>query len=134
MPSLTPAELQEARRRSGKLGGRPPRPSREEARAAALEELVPPAIKSLRAHLDDGDPNAWRAALRVFEHAFGRPQEQGTATEDLTLPTNAWDAKNLSWTQLQMMAARVLGELPAGETEIGTNNAASVVVTDGTVA
>jgi hypothetical protein len=46
------------------------RRNQAEARAAALEELVPAAIKSLRAHLGDGDPLAWRAALRVFEHAF----------------------------------------------------------------
>src|SRR5262245_5869581 len=96
VPSLTPEQLQEARRRSGRLGGRPPKPTVEEARRAALEELVPPAIKSLKAHLGDGDPEAWRAALRVFEHAFGRPQEQPLAPEDLALPTSAWDAKNLS--------------------------------------
>jgi hypothetical protein len=67
----------------------------------------------------------------VFEHAFGRAPEQATATEDLTLPTNAWEAQNLSWTQLQVMAARVLGELPAGETEIATTNAVPFAVTNG---
>jgi hypothetical protein len=61
-----------------------------------------------------------------------RPQEQATPTEDLALPANAWDAQNLTWTQLQVLAARVLGELPAGETEIATANVASVV-SDGTV-
>src|SRR5262249_37650968 len=71
----TPQELQQARRASGNLGGRPRKPTQAEARAAALEELVPVAIKSLRAHLGDGDPAAWRAALRGFEHAFGRPTE-----------------------------------------------------------
>jgi hypothetical protein len=44
---------------------------------------------------------------------------------------NAWDAQNLTWTQLQVMAARVL-ELPAGETEIATTNVMPVL-TDGTV-
>jgi len=86
----------------------------EEARRAALEELVPAAVKSLQAHLGDGDPAAWRAALRVFAHAFGRPAEQATATEDLTLPTNAWTAQNLTWTQLQAMAARVLDAVDFG--------------------
>lgn len=38
-------------------------------------ELVPAAIKSLAAHLGDGDPVAWRAALRVFELSYGRPAE-----------------------------------------------------------
>jgi hypothetical protein len=41
-------------------------------RAAALEELVPAAVKSLKAHLGDGDPAAWRAGLRVLELAYGR--------------------------------------------------------------
>src|SRR5438874_13679147 len=90
MPRLTPAELQEARRRSGKLGGRPRKPTTEEARAKALEELVPKALKVLTAHLGEGDemnPEAWRAALRVFEHAFGRAPEQaepeGSVVADL---------------------------------------------------
>jgi hypothetical protein len=62
-PKLTPSELQEARRRSGRLGVRPKKPTVEEAREAALEERVPAAIRSLKAHLGDGNPNAWRAAL-----------------------------------------------------------------------
>ena len=69
MPSLTPEQLQEARRRSGRLGGRPRKPTVEEARQAALDELVPRALKVLRAHLGEGDEvnaDAWRAALRVF--------------------------------------------------------------------
>ena len=49
-----------------------------------------------------------------------------------TLPTDAWATRNLSWTQLQVMAARLLGELPAGETEIATTNVAPVAVSDGT--
>ena len=64
----------EARRRSGRLGGRPRKPTVEEARQAALEALIPKSLQVLRAHLGDGDavnPDAWRAALRVFEHAYG---------------------------------------------------------------
>jgi hypothetical protein len=36
---------------------------------------VPAAIKSLRAHLGEGDPLSWRAALRVFELSYGKPAE-----------------------------------------------------------
>ncbi len=36
---------------------------------------MPAAIKSLAAHLGDGDPSAWRAALRVFELSYGKPAE-----------------------------------------------------------
>jgi hypothetical protein len=36
---------------------------------------VPAAIKSLAAHLGDGEASAWRAALRVFELSYGKPAE-----------------------------------------------------------
>jgi hypothetical protein len=54
LPRHTPAELQEARIRSGRLGGRPCKPTVEEARRAALDELVPKALKVLNEHLDSG--------------------------------------------------------------------------------
>jgi hypothetical protein len=73
--TLTPEQLQEARISSGRLGGRPRKPTVEEARQAALEPLVPAAIKSLAAHLGDGDPAAWRAAFRVIELLYGKPSE-----------------------------------------------------------
>jgi hypothetical protein len=130
MPSLTPAELQEARRRSGRLGGRPKKPTREEAREAALEELVPSAVASLRAHLADGDPGSWRAAVRVIELAYG--SAPAPATDDAALPDAIADVRALGWQELQIVAARLLGELPAGETEIATTNVGPVV-SDGTV-
>ena len=43
---------------------------------------MPAAIKSLAAHLGDGDPAAWRAALRTFEQAFGRPVEMAEEEPD----------------------------------------------------
>src|SRR4051812_28207118 len=72
---LTPKQLQEARRRSGNLGGRPANPTIAEARAAALERLVPKAIRVLEEHLDSDRPDAWRAACKVIEHSWGRPPE-----------------------------------------------------------
>src|SRR3954451_15602562 len=75
MPRLSPAELSEARLASGRLGGRPRAPTQSEARSAALEALVPAAIKSLAAHLGDGNAESWRAALRVFELSYGKPAE-----------------------------------------------------------
>jgi hypothetical protein len=63
MARLTPDELQEARLRSGRLGGRPKKPTVEEAREAALDELVPAAIRSLKAHLGDGNPDAWAGGV-----------------------------------------------------------------------
>jgi hypothetical protein len=109
---LTPDQLQEARRRSGRLGGRPTKPTQAEARAAALEELVPPAIRSLRNHLGDGDPAAWRAGLRVLELAYGPvPPEQ----EDVQLPDNAVDIRALSWRELQIVAAKLLTEIPMAD-------------------
>jgi hypothetical protein len=105
MPSLTPTELQEARRRSGRLGGRPRKPTVEEARRAALDELVPKALRVLNEHLDKGGPDAWRAALRVFEHAYGRAPEQ---------PEELLVMEKLSWGQLLYLAGEHADELRCG--------------------
>jgi hypothetical protein len=83
VPTLTPEQLREARGRSGRLGGRPRKPTVEEARRAALAPLVTAAIKSLPAHLGDGDPAAWRAGFRVLELLYGKPSE--TLDVDATL-------------------------------------------------
>src|SRR3954468_24761669 len=106
MPKLTPKELQEARRRSGNLGGRPRKPTVEEARAAALDELVPRSLQVLKAHLGDGEPNAdaWRAALRVFEHAFGRPKEE----PEPVIPEDSLDLQAMSSSELAALRRRLL--------------------------
>jgi hypothetical protein len=127
---LTAVELQQARVRSGRLGGRPRKPTVEEARQAALEELVPVAVKSLRAHLGDGDPAAWRCGIRVLELFYGRGAEPAL---DVALPVDAEDVTTLSWQELQILARRVIGELPTWETEITatTNGVTSTVIKNG---
>jgi hypothetical protein len=107
---LSPAELSEARRASGNLGGRPRKPSQAEARAAALDELVPAAIKSLAAHLGDGDPASWRAALRVFEQAFGRPVE--VVEEHDPVPSDPFKVAEMTRAQRDRLIARVLDKYP----------------------
>lgn len=122
MPRLTPAELKAARVRSGRLGGRPRKPTVEEARATALEALVPKAVQVLQAHLGEGDdvnPGAWRAALRVFEHAFGRAPE--AVDEPVPFPDSPEALEALSWEQMKVLAATVAAE-PAfnGTSQTGT--------------
>lgn len=73
MPSLTPTELQEARVRSGRLGGRPRKVTPSEARERALAELTPMALEVLRRELEEGGPQAVRAAMKVLDHAWGTP-------------------------------------------------------------
>jgi hypothetical protein len=71
---------------------------------------MPKALKVLKAHLGEGDevnPDAWRAALRVFEHQFGRAPEQ---VEEVVLPTDADGVAALSWQQLQIIAATIMSE------------------------
>ncbi len=87
MPRLNPDELQEARRRSGRLGGRPPKPTADEARRAALDRLVPKAIKVLEEALDSGKGEAWRPALRLLEHSCGAGRPNTSPLPFLTLPT-----------------------------------------------
>ena len=54
--------MQEARIRSGR-GGRPRKPTVGEARGAAVDELVPKALRVLNQHLDSGRADAWRGAV-----------------------------------------------------------------------
>ena len=111
MPSLTPAELQQARIRSGRLGGRPRKPTVEDARRAALDELTPRAILVLKAHLDEGR-SSWRAALRIFEHQFGRAPEQ--AVEPFVMPETIEDLEKLSTRHLLYLAGEHADELGNG--------------------
>jgi hypothetical protein len=99
VPRLTPAELQEARRASGNLGGRPRKPTVEEARSVALERLVPKALKVLEEQLEAGGKDAVRPALRVLDHAWGRPPEHLVEPE-LPVPTTVDEIKNMPTAQL----------------------------------
>ena len=72
-----------------------------EARERALVQLVPPALASIRAHLDDRDPAAWRAGLRVLELAYGPAPSK--PAEDVVPPDNAEDMRALGWRELQLV-------------------------------
>jgi hypothetical protein len=105
MASLSPVELQEARRRSGRLGGRPRRPTSDEAREAALERLMPKAIRVLEAKIDANDQDSWRAAVKLIEYGWGRPVEQVEVRADTPV-------EELSIDQLRLLRARLLREHP----------------------
>jgi hypothetical protein len=63
----------------------------------------------LEVHLGEGDdvnPDAWRAAQRIFEHAFGRPRELPEETE----PQQTLDARAMTPEQRQAAIAEMLGE------------------------
>jgi hypothetical protein len=100
-----------ARRKSGRLGGRPRKPTVEEARRAALDELVPKALRVLNEHLDSGRADAWRAALRVFEHAYGRAPDE--PEEPFVMPQTIEEVEKLSWGQLLYLAGEHVDELGA---------------------
>jgi hypothetical protein len=66
---------------------------------------VPKAVRVLQAHLGEGEtvnPHAWRAALRVFEHAYGRAPE--AVEEPLAFPDTADALQALSWEQMKLLA------------------------------
>src|SRR5215204_3676557 len=104
MPKLSPTELQSARVRSGRLGGRPRKPTVDEARAVALERLVPKALQVLEEHLASGRPDAWRSAHRILEHSWGRPPEH-------VAPPPAVDEAELDGQKLSEMSTAELHEL-----------------------
>ena len=80
----------------------PRKPTVEEARRAALDELVPKALRVLNEHLDSGRADAWRASLRVFDHAYGRAPEQ--PEEPFVMPPTVEEVEKLSWGQLLYLA------------------------------
>ena len=41
------------------------------------------SLKVLEEHLESGRPDSWRPALRILEHAWGRPKETVEVQEDL---------------------------------------------------
>jgi hypothetical protein len=94
------------------------------------DKLVPKSLKVLDAHLGEGNdvnPDAWRAALRVFEHAYGRAPEQ--VDEGGVFAGSADEIAGISWVQLRLMAAQLAGELPdmAGPAPIMAVSAGSKV-------
>src|SRR5262245_36343341 len=120
MPSLTPAELQEARIRSGRLGGRPRLPTATERREATLDALIPASLRALAAHLgseDERNPQAWRAAIKVIELRYG---EAPTEPENVVLPFAADDIEGMTWRHLQALAASILVTEPAAIAVSGT--------------
>ena len=104
-----PDGASEARRASGNLGGRPRKPTQAEARAAALEQLVPLAIRSLAAHLGEGEASSWRAALRVLELSYGRPAE---TPEDLPEDIDPFQVASLTPLKRARLVARVVEAYP----------------------
>jgi hypothetical protein len=66
---------------------------------------VPAAIKSLAAHLGDGDPVAWRAALRVFELSYGKPAEMVELDLDVVDPLHVAE---MTSAERALLIARVL--------------------------
>jgi hypothetical protein len=65
----------------------------------------------LAAHLGDGDPASWRAALRVFEQAFGRPVEVVEEEDDPAL-LDPFRVSEMTPAQRAQLVARVLERYP----------------------
>lgn len=96
-----------------------------------MEALVPPAIASLRAHF--GTAILTRGAPACASSSLPTGPAPAPTTDDAALPDTLTDVRALRWRELQVVAARLLGELPSAERDIATTNVAPVVVTNGTV-
>ena len=103
---LTPAELQAARRASGRLGGRPRRPTIDEARADALERLVPRAIRVVEEHLESGRADSWRSAHKCLDMAWG-PRPSDRAAVEIPLDGEV-DLRALTDLELQSLKRRLM--------------------------
>ncbi len=74
--------MRQARRESGRLAGRPLKPTHDEAREEALKRLAPRALQKLEEQLESEDDRiAQTAALRILEWQWGKPT---TPVEDVT--------------------------------------------------
>jgi hypothetical protein len=105
MARLTPEQLAEARRRSGRLGGRPRRPTHDEAREAAIERLTPKALAAIERKLDAGDADSWRAGVALLAYSWPKPAEQVEVRADAPV-------EELSLDQLRALRARLLEAHP----------------------
>ena len=106
LPRLSGAQLAEARRRTGRLGGRPRRVTHDDAREAVLQRLMPKALKVLEAKIEANDKDCWRAAIKLIEHGWGRPTEQIEVRADEPV-------ESMSLDQLRELRDRLLREYPA---------------------
>ena len=70
---------------------------------------MPAAIKSLAAHLNGGEPTAWRAALRVFELSYGKPAE---TPEDIPEDVDPFQVAAMSPAERSQLVRRVLKAHP----------------------
>ena len=70
---------------------------------------MPAAVKSLAAHLGDGDPAAWRGALRIFELSYGKPAE---TPEDMPEDIDPFDVASMTPLERARLVARVVKHYP----------------------
>ena len=76
MPTLTPEQLQDARRKSGKLGGRPRKPRPTDLERERIERILDRAWGVLEESLEDEDTRMrLQAAKEAFDRIYGRPQQ-----------------------------------------------------------
>ncbi len=64
----------------------------------------------------DGDPTAWRGALRVRELAYG--SAPAPSTEDVLVPKGVAEGSGLGWRELEIVVAPLRGEFPNTETDV----------------
>jgi hypothetical protein len=76
----------------------------------ARARVVRTAIASLKAHLADGDPGAWRAALRALEHYIGRPGE--TLEDAIPVDLDPLGVASMTQAQRAALIRRVFDDHP----------------------
>lgn len=75
-----------------------------DAEGPVSQRLVPKAIRVLEEHLESGRTDAWRPALRVLEHGWGRPPEKIEA--EPVLEDGDLDVTRMSTAQLHEFVRR----------------------------
>jgi hypothetical protein len=116
MRHITKARMEQAKTDPAKKGGRPRKPTREEAEAKALDRMLPKAYKVLEEQLDDEDERVrQKAAIDVINRVKGKaPQTIKTVGEQVH--TIRYESAAWTWGRELAEAEDVEPlELPPGE-------------------
>jgi hypothetical protein len=74
-----------------------------------------PAIITLKAHIESGAPDAWKASVRVLELAFARPDND----ETFRFPADPAEIEAMSWKQMTFLATSLTAPIPDEEYVVG---------------
>ena len=78
---------------------------------------MPPAITTLKAHIESGAPDAWKAGIRVLELAFAIPDN----VEELRFPTDPDEIEAMDWRHMRLLAMQLTAPMLEQENAVAVD-------------